>query len=246
MPVSVLPAFASMPVPQISNPRHDPLTLSPDNPQTLSHPILSPLARLVDYNAALATICFMLFLGFADDVLDIPWRVKLALPCVASLPLIIAYAGGTGVVVPRPLRALCFGLGPRLELGPLYYIYMVALVIFCANSINILAGVNGLEVGQTVVIASAVLSHNLMQLAGNIPDEGGNGKRHRVCGGGGGIHAQWSVYGGERYWICHGLCLVGQPGDISERLLRCSGQSLFRQPSQMAASSPTSHWRVRS
>jgi len=27
----------------------------------------------VDYNAALATICFMLFLGFADDVLDIPW-----------------------------------------------------------------------------------------------------------------------------------------------------------------------------
>lgn len=30
--------------------------------------------RLVDYNAALATICFMLFLGFADDVLDIPWR----------------------------------------------------------------------------------------------------------------------------------------------------------------------------
>ena len=31
-------------------------------------------AWLVDYNAALATICFMLFLGFADDVLDIPWR----------------------------------------------------------------------------------------------------------------------------------------------------------------------------
>jgi UDP-N-acetylmuramyl pentapeptide phosphotransferase/UDP-N-acetylglucosamine-1-phosphate transferase len=52
--------------------------------------------RLVDYNAALATICFMLFLGFADDVLDIPWRVKLILPCIASLPLLIAYTGGTG------------------------------------------------------------------------------------------------------------------------------------------------------
>lgn len=50
----------------------------------------------MDYNAALATICFMLFLGFADDVLDIPWRVKLILPCVASLPLLIAYSGGTG------------------------------------------------------------------------------------------------------------------------------------------------------
>lgn len=43
---------------------------------------------LVDYNAALATICFMLFLGFADDVLDIPWRVKLMLPALASLPLV--------------------------------------------------------------------------------------------------------------------------------------------------------------
>lgn len=120
--------------------------------------------RLVDYNAALATICFMLFLGFADDVLDIPWRVKLALPCIASLPLIIAYSGGTSIVLPRPLR-----LGPLaalkiLHLGPLYYLYMIAVVIFCTNSINILAGVNGLEVGQTVVIASAVLSHNLLQL----------------------------------------------------------------------------------
>jgi UDP-N-acetylglucosamine--dolichyl-phosphate N-acetylglucosaminephosphotransferase len=118
----------------------------------------------VDYNAALATICFMLFLGFADDVLDIPWRVKLALPSLASLPLLIAYSGGTGVVVPKLLRGV---LGsPYLELGPLYKLYMVALVIFCANSINILAGVNGLEAGQTLVIACAVLFHNLYELGG--------------------------------------------------------------------------------
>lgn len=58
--------------------------------------MLAAGCRLVDYNAALATVCFMLFLGFADDVLDIPWRVKLILPCVASLPLLIAYSGGTG------------------------------------------------------------------------------------------------------------------------------------------------------
>lgn len=30
---------------------------------------------LVEYNAALATICFMILLGFVDDVLDVPWRV---------------------------------------------------------------------------------------------------------------------------------------------------------------------------
>jgi hypothetical protein len=79
----------------------------------------------VDYNAALATVCFMLFLGFADDVLDIPWRVKLILPCVASLPLLIAYSGGTGVVVPRLLRGDGpllgdLGLPAYLELGVLY------------------------------------------------------------------------------------------------------------------------------
>jgi UDP-N-acetylglucosamine--dolichyl-phosphate N-acetylglucosaminephosphotransferase len=122
-------------------------------------------AWLVDYNAALATICFMLFLGFADDVLDIPWRVKLLLPCLASLPLLAAYSGGTGIQVPKPLVSFLH-LPGYLELGILYKIYMIALVIFCANSINILAGINGLEAGQTFIIACAVLLHNFLQLGG--------------------------------------------------------------------------------
>lgn len=126
---------------------------------------LLPDSWLVDYNAALATIGFMVFLGFADDVLDIPWRVKLVLPLFASLPLLVAYSGGTGVAVPKPLQGL-LGLPGFLELGILYKAYMVALTIFCTNSINILAGVNGLEAGQTFVVACAILLHNLMQLAG--------------------------------------------------------------------------------
>ena len=51
---------------------------------------------------------------------------------------VAAYGGGTGVSVPLPLRAL--GLPPYLELGLLYKAYMVGLVIFCTNAINILAG----------------------------------------------------------------------------------------------------------
>ena len=43
---------------------------------------------------------------------------------------------------------------------------MIMLTIFCTNSINILAGVNGLEVGQTFIISCAVLFHNLSELAG--------------------------------------------------------------------------------
>lgn len=124
-----------------------------------------PEAWLVDYNAALATIGFMMFLGFADDVLDIRWRVKLILPLFAAMPLLVAYSGGTGIAIPKPLVAL-FGLKDSyMELGFLYKMYMVALTIFCTNAINILAGVNGLEAGQTFIIACAMLTHNLMTIA---------------------------------------------------------------------------------
>ena len=125
---------------------------------------LLPDSWIVDYNAALATITFMVFLGFADDVLDIRWRVKLILPFFAALPLLVAYSGGTGIAVPKPLQA--FGLPGFLELGPLYFLYMIMLTIFCTNSINILAGVNGLEAGQTFIVACAVLLHNLREVSG--------------------------------------------------------------------------------
>ncbi|GMP97579.1 hypothetical protein CsSME_00045777 [Camellia sinensis var. sinensis] len=58
---------------------------------------------LVEYNAALASVCFMILLGFVDDVLDVPWRVKLLLPSIAALPLLMAYAGHTTIIIPKPL-----------------------------------------------------------------------------------------------------------------------------------------------
>lgn len=41
---------------------------------------------------------------------------------------------------------------------------MGLLAVFCTNSINIHAGINGLEVGQTVVIASAVRTSIMIRL----------------------------------------------------------------------------------
>lgn len=117
---------------------------------------------LVEYNAALASICFMILLGFVDDVLDVPWRVKLVLPSIAALPLLMAYAGHTTIVIPKPLIPYV-GL-ELLDLGWIYKLYMGLLAVFCTNSINIHAGINGLEVGQTVVIASAILIHNIVQI----------------------------------------------------------------------------------
>lgn len=46
---------------------------------------------LAEYNAGLTSICFMLLLGFSDDVLNLRWRYKLVLPAVATLPLLVAY-----------------------------------------------------------------------------------------------------------------------------------------------------------
>ena len=109
----------------------------------------------LEFNAALLSICFMILLGFSDDVLDLRWRYKLILPFVASLPIIFAYGGATNIVFPQFISNI---IGIKiLELGILFKIYMCMLAIFCTNSINILAGINGLEVGQSLIIAGTII-----------------------------------------------------------------------------------------
>jgi UDP-N-acetylglucosamine--dolichyl-phosphate N-acetylglucosaminephosphotransferase len=41
---------------------------------------------------------------------------------------------------------------------------MLMITIFCTNAINIYAGVNGLETGQTLVIALSIVLFNLGEL----------------------------------------------------------------------------------
>jgi UDP-N-acetylglucosamine--dolichyl-phosphate N-acetylglucosaminephosphotransferase len=150
-----------------------------------SHP-----SKLLDVNSALLSVCFMLFLGFTDDVLDWPWRYKLFLPSVASLPLLCCYNGSTSIVVPIQLRSLLMqngqvtllgniigklitidtnADGAIVNLGILYLLYMGMLAVFCTNAINIYAGINGLEAGQSYVIGCAVLVHNLIEISADSP-----------------------------------------------------------------------------
>jgi len=145
-------------------------------------------SKLLDVNSALLSICFMLFLGFTDDVLDWPWRYKLVLPTIASLPLLCCYEGSTSIVVPIQLRSLfmqqgtltifgrimCYFVvvdenadGAIINLGLWYLLYMGMLAVFCTNAINIYAGINGLEVGQSYVIGCSVLLHNLFEIQSN-------------------------------------------------------------------------------
>ena len=69
--------------------------------------------------------------------------------------------GVTNVVVPIHLEGY---LGKMVDLGWLYYAYMAAIAIFCPNSINILAGINGIEVSQSLVIGFLLLINNVLSL----------------------------------------------------------------------------------
>lgn len=49
-------------------------------------------------------------------------------------------------------------------IGPLYYVYMSLLSTFSTNSINILAGINGSEASQAVIIGISVILNDLVFL----------------------------------------------------------------------------------
>lgn len=106
----------------------------------------------------------MILLGFADDVLDLRWRHKLLLPTIASLPLLMVYYvnfNSTTIILPSIVHQIT---GTSINIGFLYYIYMGMLAVFCTNAINILAGINGLEVGQSIVIACSIIIFNVTQI----------------------------------------------------------------------------------
>ena len=91
-------------------------------------------------NNILFPITAALLLGFMDDVINIPWRMKLILPAIASLPLEFETS------------KIDIG-GIFIDIGGLYPTFGTLLCVYCSNVINILAGINGIEVGQSMVIA---------------------------------------------------------------------------------------------
>ncbi|KAI6044703.1 glycosyl transferase family 4-domain-containing protein [Pisolithus marmoratus] len=116
------------------------------------------------YLSSLMSMLIATLLGFLDDVFDIRWRHKLPIPVIAAIPLLMVYyaeGGNTHVVVPIPLRPL---FGVLVNLGPLYYLYMALLSTFTTNSINILAGINGSEVSQALIIGISVILNDLLYL----------------------------------------------------------------------------------
>jgi len=120
--------------------------------------------QLSSYLSAIVSLHTIASLGLADDLFDIRWRHKFFIPAFAAIPLLVVYRvdfGVTSIVVPLQLQPY---LGPLLDLGALYYVYMAGVAIFSPNSINILAGINGIEVSQSVVIASLLALNDALYL----------------------------------------------------------------------------------
>ncbi|RWS09956.1 UDP-N-acetylglucosamine--dolichyl-phosphate N-acetylglucosaminephosphotransferase-like protein [Dinothrombium tinctorium] len=119
--------------------------------------------HLASMLAALLSICCMLLLGFVDDILDLRWKHKLFLPAIASMPLLIIYfitCNVTTIVLPKPF-------GYSIDLGAFYYVYILLMAIFCTNAINIYAGINGIEVGQSVIICISIIIFNIIEFNAN-------------------------------------------------------------------------------
>jgi UDP-N-acetylglucosamine--dolichyl-phosphate N-acetylglucosaminephosphotransferase len=124
---------------------------------------------LASYLSAILSLQSVSILGIGDDLFDIRWRHKFFIPGIASIPILIVYFvdfGVTQIVIPIPLRPY---LGGLFDLGFLYYVYMAAVAIFCPNSINILAGINGIEVSQSLVIAFLLVLNDCFYLLAPYP-----------------------------------------------------------------------------
>ncbi len=104
------------------------------------------------------SISLIAFLGFADDILDIPDIYRVILPLFAALPLMLMKVGTTQMALPL-IGPVDLYLGTLILpfIGPiglnLYVLILIPIgVIACSNLVNLLAGFNGLEAGTGIII----------------------------------------------------------------------------------------------
>ena len=90
--------------------------------------------QLIPFLAALLSICCMIFLGFADDVLNLRWRHKIVLPTLSSLPLLmvhIANLGTTHIAVPLCLQGQ---LGTSVDIGLFLFPVVLTILFIIINN----------------------------------------------------------------------------------------------------------------
>ncbi|PHH66811.1 hypothetical protein CDD81_5943 [Ophiocordyceps australis] len=123
-----------------------------------------PHNKLASYLSAIISLQTIALLGIGDDLFDIRWRHKWWIPGLACIPLLVVYFVDfdvTSIVIPLQLQPY---LGQLFDLGALYYVYMACVAMFCPQSINMFAGINGIEVSQCLVVALLLAFNDCLYL----------------------------------------------------------------------------------
>lgn len=104
--------------------------------------------RLYILFAAITTVLIAVLIGFIDDILG--WKMgirqyqKIILTAAIAIPMMVINAGQSVMNIPF------FG---SIDFGLLYPLLFIPLaIIFTSNSFNMLAGYNGLETGQGILV----------------------------------------------------------------------------------------------
>ena len=104
--------------------------------------------------AALVSILIAGMIGLLDDNLDFRNRTKIALPIVASIPMVAMQVGTTTMSIP---------LIGTLDLGIIYPLVVIPLLMtFIIDSTNMYGGMNGLEAGLASINTSAIVVYILL------------------------------------------------------------------------------------
>ncbi|GFE55345.1 N-acetylglucosamine-1-phosphate transferase [Babesia ovis] len=114
------------------------------------------------FNGVVISISLMTLLGLIDDMVPTSYFTKVTSPVFASIPVFMAPNNYTLPSIPAFNSSL---LRFEFLFSCAYYVVCVLLTIFFVNAINIHAGINGLEVGQSVIIALSLLVHNCIEIA---------------------------------------------------------------------------------
>lgn len=101
-----------------------------------------------------ATVMLTAFVGFADDLFEIRWRVKVLTPLLGGVPLAVMRLGRETISTP-------FGVVNFTALGSLGIVLFAVVLLFAvtasANGINMFAGLNGQEAGSVLIMSLALL-----------------------------------------------------------------------------------------
>lgn len=102
-----------------------------------------------------ATVLFSAFIGFIDDIYKTRWRLKILTPLLGGIPLAVLLLGRT--TISTPFGVIDFENLGLIGLALFYFLILPFIVTACTNAVNMFAGLNGLEAGSSLIIASALI-----------------------------------------------------------------------------------------